>query len=215
MSSSGCLGPVRPASPFAHDISAPWSASSWRSVDANHALAPGLANPTTMPAWWSRSPCRPRCSRTRSRVPLPARAPPRRSRRSRGRRIDDPSRRRGSRRAYRPPATSFSAPPSSAKADVETFLDQPHVGAHDPGQQDIADTVVHRVLVGHPVLLHEDALHPDVRRDGRDLASLVRLDSADRHERVGLEACFGDQVFELAELLPPNASPLLQSSRLA
>ncbi|KAJ3472248.1 hypothetical protein NLI96_g13385 [Meripilus lineatus] len=52
------------------------------------------------------------------------------------------------------------------------------------------------------MLLHEHALHPEMRGDGRDLAGLVRLHAADRHERVGaLRERVGDEVFELARLV--------------
>ena len=92
--------------------------------------------------------------------------------------------------------------PAFADADVEAVLDQPHVRAHDPAQHDVADPVVDRVLVRNPGLLHQPAFHADFRRDRGDLAGMVRLDPADRNQRVGVRGNrVGDDIFELAQLV--------------
>ena len=76
--------------------------------------------------------------------------------------------------------------PTRADADVETFVDEPHVGAHDAAQLDVTDAVVDGVLVGNPGLLHQPALHADLGGDGGHHAGVVRLHAADRDQRVGV-----------------------------
>ena len=89
-----------------------------------------------------------------------------------------------------------------ADADVEAVVDQPHVGAHDAAQHDVADPVVDRVLVRDPGLLHQPAFHPDLGRDRRHLARVVRLHAADRDQRVGVRGDrIGNDIFELAQLV--------------
>ena len=54
--------------------------------------------------------------------------------------------------------------PARADADVEPGGVEPHVGAHDPRQQDVPDLVVDGVGPVDPVLLHE---HAAAARDAR------------------------------------------------
>jgi hypothetical protein len=69
-------------------------------------------------------------------------------------------------------------------------------------EQDVADLVVGGVVPRNPLLLHESRLQPEVRRDGRDLARVVGLVAADRHDRVGAGGeDVGDDVLELAHLV--------------
>src|SRR5262249_53473223 len=59
-----------------------------------------------------------------------------------------------------------------------------------------------------PVLLHEHAAEPEVRGDGGDLARVVRLDAADRDERVAAGGeRVGDEVLELAHLVAAVREP--------
>ena len=92
--------------------------------------------------------------------------------------------------------------PALAEPDVEARVGQPHVGAHDPREEDVADLLVAGVVPVDPVLLHEHAGEAEVRRDRRDLARVVRLDAADRDERVAaLRERVGSEVLELAHLV--------------
>ena len=92
--------------------------------------------------------------------------------------------------------------PALADADVEAFVDQLDIGAHDAAEQDVADAVVDGVLMRHPAFLHQAALHADLGRDGRDHAGVVGLHAADRDQRVGIGGDrVGDDVFELAQLV--------------
>jgi hypothetical protein len=92
--------------------------------------------------------------------------------------------------------------PRVADADVEAVRVQARVGAHHPREQDVADLVVHRVVPGDPLLLHEAALQAEVCRDRGDLPGVVGLVAADRHEGVGAGGeDVGDDVFELADLV--------------
>ena len=92
--------------------------------------------------------------------------------------------------------------PALADADVKTVVDEPHVGAHDAAEHDVADPVVDRILVRDPGFLHQPAFHADLGCDRGHLASVIRLNAADRHQRVGVR---GDgvrnDVFELAQLV--------------
>ena len=86
--------------------------------------------------------------------------------------------------------------------------DEPHVGAHDPREQDVADPVVDGVGPVDPVLLDEHAAEPEVRGDRGDLAGVVRLDAADRDERVAaLGERVGGEVLELAHLVAAEREP--------
>ena len=76
------------------------------------------------------------------------------------------------------------------------------VRAHEAAHQDVAGPVVGDVRPLHPVLLDEDAPEARVGRDGRDLARVVGLDAADRHERVAaLRERVREEVLELAHLV--------------
>ncbi len=92
--------------------------------------------------------------------------------------------------------------PTLAKADVETVGHQPDVGAQNARHLDVADPVVYGVRIVDPVLLHQHTLHPQMRGDRRHLAGLVRLDPANRHERVAtLRQRLGNQILKLARLV--------------
>ena len=92
--------------------------------------------------------------------------------------------------------------PALLEADPEAGLDQPDVGAHDARELDVADAVVDHVRPVDPALLHQHAAEARARRDGRHLARVVRLDAADRDERVAaLRERVGHQVLELARLV--------------
>ena len=92
--------------------------------------------------------------------------------------------------------------PALLEADAEAGLHEPHVGAHDAAEHDVADPVVDDVRPVHPALLHEHAAKPEMGRDGGDLARVVRLHAADRDERVAApRERVGDEVLELARLV--------------
>ena len=75
---------------------------------------------------------------------------------------------------------------------------RPHHAAH----QDVADAVIDGVVIVDPVLLDEPALHSELRGDRRYLARVVRLDAADRHQRVApLRERIGHEVFHLPHLV--------------
>ena len=98
--------------------------------------------------------------------------------------------------------------PALANADVETFIDQLDIGAHDAAEQDIADAVVDGVLMRHPAFLHQAALHADLGRNRCDHAGVVGLHAADRDQRVGIGGDrIGDDVFELAQLVAAEGQP--------
>jgi hypothetical protein len=93
--------------------------------------------------------------------------------------------------------------PARPEPDVEAARVEPHVGAHDPREQDVPDLVVDGVGPLDPVLLHEHAAEPEPRGDGRHLARVVRLHAADRDERVAaLNERVGGEVLELPHLVP-------------
>ena len=106
--------------------------------------------------------------------------------------------------------------PAVADADVEPGVVHPDVAAHDARQLDVPDTLIARVRPLNPMLLHRHRLQADVTGDTGDLASVVRLDPTDRHQRV---APFGEgvrhEVLELADLVATKRDPELQSSRFA
>ena len=93
--------------------------------------------------------------------------------------------------------------PALLEADPEPGPDQPHVGAGEPAEQDVADLVVDRVRPVDPGLLNEHAPQTHAGRDGRDLPGVVGLDATDRDERVtALGQRVGDQILQLAGLVP-------------
>jgi hypothetical protein len=63
--------------------------------------------------------------------------------------------------------------PTLADTDVEALGDQLCFGAHDAGQQDIADPVIDGVFVWYPAFLDQSALHPDLRGHRRDHPRMV------------------------------------------
>src|SRR5713101_459078 len=100
--------------------------------------------------------------------------------------------------------------PARPERDVEARVDESHVRTHDPRQQDVPDLVVDDVGPIHPLLLHEHALQPELRRDRRDLARVVRLHAADRDERVAtLGERVRDEVLELAHLVAAVGQPCI------
>ena len=100
-------------------------------------------------------------------------------------------------------------PPRVAEADVEAGRVEPDLGTHHPAQQDVADLGAERVgPVRHPVLLHQHALQPQVRRDRRHLPGVVGLVATDRDQRVRtLGERLGDEVLELAGLVAAVGEP--------
>jgi len=72
--------------------------------------------------------------------------------------------------------------PAFLEADPEAGLDEFDVSAHDPGEQDVTDPVIHRIGPVHPALLNQAGLEPQLGSDGGDLAGVVGLHSADRDE---------------------------------
>src|SRR5688572_24111653 len=63
-------------------------------------------------------------------------------------------------------------------------------------------------MVRDPVLLHHDALHADLRSGRRNLACVIGLQTADRHERIGARSNrIGHDVFELPELVAAQREP--------
>ena len=98
--------------------------------------------------------------------------------------------------------------PALLEADPEARLHQPHVGAHEAAELDVADAVIDDVGPVDPALLHEHAAHPGARCCRRHLARVVGLDAADRDERVAaLGARVGDQVLQLARLVAAVGEP--------
>src|SRR5262249_17343076 len=92
--------------------------------------------------------------------------------------------------------------PAPLELDTETLLHQLDLGAHEPAQQDVADTVVDGIGIVDPILLNETAFEPELGGDGRHLARVVGLDTADRDQRVAvLLQRLRDQVFELSDLV--------------
>ena len=65
--------------------------------------------------------------------------------------------------------------PRVTEADVEARRVEPHLGAHDPAQQDVADLGAQRVgPPRHPVLLDQHARQPEVRRHRLGMHRLVK-----------------------------------------
>ena len=146
-------------------------------------------------------------------------APRRPSWRSPVRRDDGPTRRPGWRTAFRPASrTSSSAcsqlvlnpmpKPASTSCDLR---------AHDPRQQDVADPVVDRVRPVDPALLDEHGL---ASRACAATAATWRVwfdwtPPIDTRCVAPWASASGTRYSSLRVLLPPKASPELQSSRLA
>ena len=109
----------------------------------------------------------------------------------------------GVRRTAAPLDVLERLPPRVAEADVEAGRVEPHLGAHDPAQQDVADLGAERVgPLRHPVLLHQHALQPEVRGHRGDLAGVVGLVATDRDQGVrALGQRLGDEVLQLAGLV--------------
>ena len=92
--------------------------------------------------------------------------------------------------------------PALANPDVETVLDNPAVGPHQSGHQDIADAVIHRIFVWHPAFLNDDAFHSNLGRGCGDETRVVRLHSADGDQRIGTGCnCVRHDVLELSEFV--------------
>ncbi len=93
--------------------------------------------------------------------------------------------------------------PARPKADVEPSRAEPHVRAQHPGEQDIADLVVDAVRPVDPVPpARARSARPSTRSDCRHLPRVVRLNSADRDERVtALSERVGGEILELAHLV--------------
>jgi hypothetical protein len=106
----------------------------------------------------------------------------------------------------RPPAGRFDLPqhllPAFLEADPEPGAHQPDVGTGEPADQDVAHLVVDRIGPVDPAFLNEHALQADPGGHRGDLAGVVGLDTADRHERVtALGQGVGDEVLQLAGLV--------------
>ena len=103
----------------------------------------------------------------------------------------------------RGPRSQLSLKPMPKPARVEA-----HLGAHDARQHDVADPVVDRVRPVDPALLDEHGLEAELRGHRGDLAGVVGLVAADRHEGVGaLREHVGDDVLELAGLVAAVRQP--------
>ena len=95
-----------------------------------------------------------------------------------------------------------SSLPAVADTDVEPGVVHPDVAAHDARQLDVPDPLIARIGPLNPVLLHRHRLQAEVTGDTRDLASVVRLDTADRHQRVTpLGEGVRHEVLQLADLV--------------
>ena len=98
--------------------------------------------------------------------------------------------------------------PALPDPDVEAGRVEPHVRAHDPREEDVADLVVDGIRPLDPVLLHEHAAEAEACRDGGDLPRVVRLHAADRDEGVApLRERLRDEVLELAHLVAAVREP--------
>ena len=76
------------------------------------------------------------------------------------------------------------------------------IGAHEAAQLNVADAVVHDIGPVDPAFLDEHTAHAGASRRGGDLARVVGLHAADRHQRVAaLRERVGDEVLQLAQLV--------------
>src|SRR6185437_8450857 len=92
--------------------------------------------------------------------------------------------------------------PRLLEADPELGSYEPDICAHQATEKDVAHAVVDDVGPLDPRLLHEHTAEPEPRGDRSDLARVVRLDAADRDERVApLGQGVGDEVLELSRLV--------------
>lgn len=86
--------------------------------------------------------------------------------------------------------------------DVEAFLIQSHVAAHEAGEEDVAGFVVQRWIDGDPFLLDSDGFEARGGGDGCYGAGVVGLYAADGDEvGAGLGEGVGDEVFEFADFV--------------
>ena len=127
------------------------------------------------------------------------------------------ARRDGVRRAARRLDLGDRVLPRPPDADVEARRVEPHVGAHDPAEQDVADLVVDRVGPVHPLLLHEPARRgrgapPRPPPGGCGWSGTPPIET---RVSAPVASTSGTMYSSLRILLPPNARPLLTSSRLA
>ncbi len=98
--------------------------------------------------------------------------------------------------------------PAGFDADPELRFDKLHVGAHDPGQQDIADPVVKRVRPVDPAFLYQHGLEAQTCRDRGNLPGVVGLHPADRDQRVrSLRQRVWHEVLQLANLVATVGEP--------
>ena len=121
------------------------------------------------------------------------------------------------RTAARARTSSSACLPAVLEPDAETGLDQLDVRAHDPRQQDVADPVVDRRPASRPSSPAPAA--PSARAWRRPRRPGGCGWTGRRRSRPGVSAPWasasGTRYSSLRVLLPPNASPELQSSRLA
>ena len=126
------------------------------------------------------------------------------------------ARRDGVRRAARRLDLRERLLPALLEADAEARLDQPDIGAHDPGQLDVAHPVIHRIGPVHPALLDQHAPRP--RCAAVAATWRVWLDwtpPMDTSVSAPCASASAARYSSLRTLLPPNARPELTSSRLA
>src|SRR5215207_5919048 len=92
--------------------------------------------------------------------------------------------------------------PRVADSNVKASSVDTQITAHDAAELDVAHDFVARVVPLDPMLLHGDYIEAEVARDAGDGARVVRLDAADRDERVAaLRQRVGRQVLQLAHLV--------------
>ena len=75
--------------------------------------------------------------------------------------------------------------PAVTDSDIEALVDQFHFRAHDAAQHDVANPIVERILMRHPVFLDEAALHADLGRGGRHHPSVVGLNATNGYQGIG------------------------------
>src|SRR3546814_12590284 len=82
--------------------------------------------------------------------------------------------------------------PAVSNSDIEAFVDQADVSAHNSRHQDVADAIVTCVLVRHPALLDKVTLHTDLggdrrseeRRVGKECVSTCRSRWSPYHSKT-------------------------------